>query len=129
MATSATGTITAAIDAYIAGEPDDVLKEFHTDARIVGSKKHEKWDKKSAARDQLATDLVQIQFGGAFVNSRVKKGELKRLGDGAMLFHRAGDINVTEKQKTKKLEARWTVVLKSYADGWKVVHSHFSFEE
>lgn len=130
MADSATGTITAAIDAYQAGDADELLKEFHTDARVVGTRKPEKWDKKSKAKKQIETDMAAITYGGAFVNSAVKSGELKQLGDGgAMLFHRSGAITVKTGKKSQTRDARWTVVVQQYADGWKIKHSHFSFDE
>jgi len=131
MGASATGTVSAAIESYLAGDPDDVLKEFHTDARIVGTKKNEKWDKKNKARKQLQADMDDFEATGPFTKSTVKASELKRLGDGVMLFHRAGDVTFKKRGKggKKTFEARWTVVLKEYADGWKVRHSHFSLDE
>lgn len=130
MADTAKGTITAAIEAYQSGDPDEVLKEFHTNARVVGTKRREKWDRKGDVRRQLETDMDAITYSGGFVNSAVKPGELKRLGDGAMVFHRTGDITIREgKRKPRRVDARWTVVLQEYADGWKIRHSHFSFEE
>lgn len=129
MADSAKGTISATIKAYKDGNTDDVLKEFHTDARIVGTKKGERWNKKSAARTQLQKDLDTYTVGGTFTSENIKSAELFRLGDGAMLFHRVGSVTFTKGNQQDTVPARWTVVLKKYADGWKIRHSNFSLDE
>ena len=131
MAKTAQGTIEAAIDRYVAGKPDEVLREFHTNARIVGTKRSDRWDQKSRARAQLGRDMDTFAVGGAFVTRPVAGSELKRLGPGVLLFHRVGPVIFTRKDSGKKsrVQGRWTVILKQYADGWKINHSHFSLDE
>ena len=38
MATTATDTMAAAIDSYLDNDADEVLKQFHTNAKIRGTK-------------------------------------------------------------------------------------------
>lgn len=132
MATTATDTMTAAIDSYLDNDVDEVLKQFHTNAKIRGTKKKDKWEKKSHAKPQIKTDMAAFTVSGPFTNSVIEKHELISLCTGVMLFDRNGSVTFKRENNNKRLtaEARWTAILKEYSDGsWKITHSHFSLEE
>ena len=131
MAASAQDTIADTISAYLADQADDVLKQFHTNAKIRGTKKKDKWEKKSNAKPQIKLDMATFTIKGPFVEDPVTSGEMTSLASGVMLFDRNGPMTFTRKNNTKRVttEARWTAVLKEYSDGWKIVYSNFSLEE
>ena len=128
MAASASETISETINAYLDDQADDVLKQFHTNAKIRGTKKKDKWEKKSNAKPQIKLDMATYTVKGPFVEDPVTSGELTSLASGVMLFDRSGPITFTRKNNKKRVtaEARWTAVLKEYSDGWKIVHDHTS---
>jgi hypothetical protein len=131
MATTATDTMAAAIDSYLDNDADEVLKQFHTNAKIRGTKKKDKWEKKSHAKSQITTDMAAYTVSGPFANSVIEPHELNSLADGVMLFERNGSVTFKRKNNKKQLtaDARWTAILKEYSDGWKITYSHFSLEE
>lgn len=133
MAATATDTIVETINSYQAdeAEPDEVLKQFHTNARIRGTKSKDKWEKKAHAKSQLKTDRATYTVSGPFTSTVIKDDELTSLASGVMLFDRNGKVTFKRRRGSGQVtaEARWTAVLKEYTDGWKIMHSHFSLEE
>jgi hypothetical protein len=132
VADTAKGTIEAAIAQYQATSPDDLLKEFHTNAKIRGSKKSDKWEKKQHAKGQVKKDMEEFVFSGPFVNKPVQSHETTNLANGVVLFDRSDTLRITKRKGKKHTEgtATWTAVLKEYSgEGWKITHSHFSMEE
>ena len=134
MAATATDTIVETINAYLADEPepDEVLKQFHTNARIRGTKSKDKWDKKANAKPQIKTDRATYTVTGPFTSTVIQDDELTSLASGVMLFDRNGKVTFKRKKGKKgsvTAEGQWTAILKEYSDGWKIVHSHFSLEE
>jgi len=132
MADTATDTIVETINAYVAGHGGDVMKQFHTNAKIRGSKPKDKWEKKAHARPQVDIDLATYDVTGPMASPVIGNNELTSLADGVMLFDRTGKVSFKRKKgKPGRVtaEGRWTAILKEYSDGWKIVHSHFSLEE
>ena len=134
MAATPQATIQNAIDQYLEGRADQVLKEFHTRAEIVGTKKGEHWDRKANARVQLDKDIEAFDVRGAFVTKKVTQSELKNLGEDLRLFHRRERlIFKPTRGKDKRVQGRWTAIIRRYTEGdshnWRIIHSHFSVEE
>lgn len=132
MASTATDTIVKTINAYVTeSDADAVLTQFHTDARIRGTKSKDKWEKKAHAKPQIKTDLATFTVSGPFTSLEIQPDELTGLASGVMLFDRTDKVTFTRKKGKKRVtaEARWTAILKEYSDGWKIMHSHFSLEE
>ncbi len=130
MAGTAKGTIEAVISEYQAANITQLMKEFHTNAKIRGSKKRDKWEKKADAKAQVADDMNALTFGGRFVTGPVQPHEMIQLAPGVMLFDRSDRLTISDQSGgTTNGEARWSAVVKQYSDGWKITHSHFSMEE
>lgn len=131
MATTAKDTMASAIGSYLDNDVDEVLKQFHTNAKIRGTKKKDKWEKKNDARNQISDDMDAFTVSGPFTNKVIKPHELIGLANGVMLFDRNGSVTFKRRNNNKRMtaDARWTAILKEYGDGWKITHSHFSLEE
>ena len=141
MGDSPAATITAAISAYRAGDPDSVLAEFDDDATIVGTKQGEKWRGKSdqaqargrRVRDELADELDVYAVDGDLAYEQIDEDdEIDMLSHEVAVFNREGTVNFNEKKGNKKktVHGRWTAVMKADSEhNWKIVHSHFSLSE
>jgi hypothetical protein len=130
MAETPDATISAAAEAYLAGDEDGLFQQLHDAAHVLGSEQLENWRGTDQARHGMSNELRRLQPDGPGSVS----GEL---------VERALHPEVEESQQTEDMawwsvsadvtldgryyrEASWTTVLVRDAMDWKIVHSHFS---
>jgi hypothetical protein len=136
MADTPEETITAAAQAYIAGDEEALMAQLDEQVRVLGSEQRDTWNGRDMALGRLGSELerrrtIAKSVGGSLLE-QLEAPEIHQNGDMAW-WSGTGDLDV---DGAYHRETSWTVVLRyeSYSEDaheqkggdWKIVHSHFS---
>jgi hypothetical protein len=136
MADTPEETISAAAQAYIAGDEEGLMAQLDEHVRVLGSEQRDNWNGRETALGRLGSELerrrtIARSVGGSLLE-QLEAPEIQQNGDMAW-WSGTGDLDV---DGAYHRETSWTVVLRheSYSEDaheqkggdWKIVHSHFS---
>ena len=126
MADTPAAAIAAAKAGYTGRNPDQVLAQFHDEARIIGTREDERWESPEALREDLERELDAITIEGPLAESGAEDAFTRPIGDDSAEYFQDGYITFNG----KRIGGGWSDILKSDEKGdWKIVHSHFSLPE
>lgn len=123
-------TITAAAEAYIAGDNATLERQLSPNVRIIGSEQRDNFDGRDFAFQRLGKELERRRkynsVGGSLVDAARAPEDVHETGDLAW-WTASGDLNV---DGTYHHETTWTVIMSRSGDDeggdWEIIHSHFS---
>lgn len=136
MADTPEETISAAAQAYIAGDEEALMAQLDEGVRMLGSEQRDSWTGRETALRRLGSELerrrtIRKSVGGSLLE-QLEAPEIHQNGDMAW-WSGTGDLTV---DGSYHRETSWTVVLRhqNYSEDdheqkggdWKIVHSHFS---
>ncbi len=136
MAETPEETISAAAQAYIAGDDEALMAQLDEGVRVLGSEQRDNWNGREKALRRLGSELERRQtmarsVGGSLLE-QLESAEIHQHGEMAW-WSGTGDLNI---DGAYHRETSWTVVLRyeNYSEDaheqkggdWKIVHSHFS---
>lgn len=123
-------TITAAAEAYVAGDNAGLEQQLHPNVRIVGSEQRDNFQGRDFAFQRLGKELERRRkfnsVSGTLIDAARAPQDIHEAGDLAW-WTASGNLNV---DGTYHNETTWTVIMSRDADkeggDWEIVHSHFS---
>lgn len=126
MADTPAAAIAAAKEGYTGQNADQVLAQFHDEARIIGTREDERWESPEALRDALERELAVVTVEGPLAESGAEDAFTRPIGEDSAEYFQDGYITFNG----KRIRGRWSAILKSDENGdWTIVHSHFSLPE
>ncbi len=136
MADTPEETISAAAQAYIAGDEEALMAQLDEGVRMLGSEQRDNWTGRETTLRRLGSELerrrtIRESVGGSLLE-QLETPEIHQNGNMAW-WSGTGDLTV---DGSYHRETSWTVVLRhqNYSEDdyeqkggdWKIVHSHFS---
>ena len=125
MGDTAAATIEEAIEGYKAHDPDRVLSQFHEEAVVVGTREDEHWTSREEMSEALARELEMVEVEGPLTETGAEESFIRQASENVAIYTRDGYVTFNG----KRVRGRWSAVLRSDEDDWKIVNSHFSLAE